>query len=282
MKTILVPTDFSKAADCAAEYAARFAKEVNAEIHLLKVYHVPVVASETPVIAINQEELQEENERQLKRLAAHLKRISGNKVTYKAVFGFAVDEVVEESQQVSLVVMGMQGASKINELLLGSITTATLTKIQTPVLIIPQGVNYNSPKKIVFACDYNAGTDAHIIDTLKSIIKDFKSKVFVLNIRNAGSAMDTTVDEAVAGIKIESHLSDVEHEYYFAEGEDLVKGINQFVEDKQADIIAIVPHRYSLIERLFHKSISRKMAFHTHVPVLALPDNHKTVDAYFI
>lgn len=280
MKTILVPTDFSKAAGNAAEYAAHFAKDVNAKILLLHAYHVPVAVSETPVIVISQEELQKDNESRLKKEATHLKKIAGVEVSYKAKMGFAVDEILEEEKNATLIVMGMQGASKLSEVLMGSITTSTLRKTKAPVLVIPENVKYKKPEKIVFACDYDPTTDVHTLDALKALMKTFASKVYVVNVKQKKESV--TVDEAVAGVNLENKLSDVQHVYYFPEKEDLVEGINEFVENKKADMVAIIPHRYSLLERLFHKSISKKMAFHTHVPMLALPDNHKSLDAYFL
>lgn len=280
MKTILVPTDFSKAAGNAAEYAAHFAKDVKAKILLLHVYHVPAPVSEAPVIIISQEELQEENETQLKKVAAHLKKIAGVEVSYKAKMGFVVDGIIEEEKNATLMVMGMQGAGKLSEVLIGSITTSTLRKTKTPVLVIPEKVNYRKPERIAFACDYDPGTDMRALDALKALMKTFASKVYVVNIKHKKEPV--TVDQAIAGVRLENKLNDVEHVYFFPEKEDLVEGINEFVKDKKIDMITVIPHRHSLLERLFHKSISKKMAFHTHVPMLALPDNHKSLDAYFL
>ena len=279
MKTILVPTDFSKAASNAAEYAANFAKAIKGKVVLFHVYHGPVPFSEVPIIMITPDELQKENEAHLKKEAAHLKKITGVEVSYKAKMGFAVDEILEEEKNVSLIVMGMKGASKLSEALIGSITTATLRKAKTPVLVIPEKVEYKNPEKIVFACDYDPRTDVHVLDALKDFMKTFNSKIYVLNVKQK---KESVVVEKAMGIKLEGKLCDVQHVYYFPEKEDLVDGINEFVKDHDADMVAIIPHRYNLMERLFHKSISKKMAFHTHVPLLALPDNHKSVSAYFL
>ena len=90
------------------------------------------------------------------------------------------------------------------------------------------------------------------------------------------------IDEAVEGMKLESNLGDVEHLYYYPENENLVDGINEFVADHNADMVAIIPHRYTLLESLFHKSVSKKLDFHTNIPLLVLPDNHKSVSAYLL
>ncbi len=279
MKTILVLTDFSEAASNAAEYAANLGKVIKAKIVLLHVFHVPVPLSEFPFIIKTPGEFQMENERLLKKEAAYLKKMTNVEVTYLAKMGFAVDEILEEEKNSSLIVMGMKGASAISEALMGSITTAILGKATVPVLVIPEGVKYRNPEKIVFACDYNPRTDLHTLDALKDFMKTFNSKIYVVNIKQKKESVSV---EKEMETNLEGKLCDVQHIYYFPEKEDLVEGINEFVKDKQADMVAIIPHRYNLVERLFHKSISKKMAFHTHVPLLALPDNHKTVAAYFL
>lgn len=281
MKTILVPTDFSEAANNAAEYAANLAKKINADVLLFHVYHMPVpVSTEAPMLVISPDDLQKKNEAQLKKEAAHLSKKTNVEVKYMAKMGLAVDEILEEEKNVNLVVMGMKGAGKLSEVLMGSITTATLRKATTPMLIIPEKAEYKNPEKIVFACDYDSRTDMHTLDTLTALMKTFDSKVYVVNVKN--NKEPVSVENTMTGLKMENTLSGVEHIYYFPENEDLVEGINEFVEDHHADMVAIIPHRYNLWERLFHKSISKKMAFHSRVPLLALPDNHKPVPAYFI
>ena len=81
---------------------------------------------------------------------------------------------------------------------------------------------------------------------------------------------------------MEQSLAHIEHGYYFHENENLVEEINEFAADQKADIIAIVPHQYSFVEKLFHKSISKNLAFYTHVPLFVIPDNHKSTAAFFI
>ena len=43
MKTILVPTDFSKSANNATDYAVKLAEEFNMNLLLLHIFHVPIV-----------------------------------------------------------------------------------------------------------------------------------------------------------------------------------------------------------------------------------------------
>jgi len=280
MKTILVPTDFSDAATNAAEYAVSLAKEINAKVTLLHVYHVPVPTTESPILVITNDEMQKDNEKELKKLASHLKGNTKVEITYKAVMGMAVEEISEEEKTANLIVMGMKGAGKLSEIVLGSIATATLRKAKIPTLIIPAHTKFRVPKRIVFACDYSAKTDYNTIEPLKELVQKFDSKLFVLNVKSNKETI--SADEAGAGLRLENKLNETNHIYHCSENENLIDGINEFVKDKKAEMIVTIPHRHNLLERLFHKSISKEIAFHTHVPLLTLPDNHQSMPAYFL
>ncbi|MFY9308217.1 MAG: universal stress protein [Bacteroidia bacterium] len=280
MKTILVPTDFSDAATNAAEYAAHLAKDMNANIILFHTYHFPTPVSEVPVMVISPDELQEENETLLKEYAARLEKKTGVRADYRAKIGLAADEIIQEGVAADLIVMGMRGAGKLSEALIGSIATSVLRKSQVPVLVIPERASYTRPEKIVFACDYDPRTNMHKLIVLKELLKTFKAKLYVLNVKKQKETV--SVEEAVAGVKLENELYDVEHVYYFPESDDLVSGINEFVNSHKADMVVTIPHVYTFFDRLFHKSISKKMAFNIHVPLLALPDTHKSASAYFL
>lgn len=264
MKTILVPTDFSDAADNAAEYAAQLAKRMNARLLLFHVYHLPVVSADVPLY-IDQHQLQKENGDLLRKEAARLKKIANVEIKCVTRLGMAVDEILEEERNANFIVMGMQGANRVEEAILGSVSTAVLRKAKVPVLIIPENVKYRITEKLVFACDYMPGTDTNHLN----LLKEFGSKVYIVNVNRSKASIPVN-----AGVEqgVETSLKGMECFYYFPEKEDLVETINDFAESKKADMIVVVPHHYTLMERLFHKSISKKLAFHTRLPLLALPD----------
>lgn len=279
MKTILVPTDFSETANNAAVYAAKFAKSVNAQILLFHVYHLPVTTiAEFPIMPIALDEIHTENEEYIKKEAAILSKQTGATVIYQAKMGLPADEI-REIKDMSLIIMGMKGSSKISETLLGSIAASTFRSSKIPVLLIPSKAKYKKPETIVFACDYHPTTDIHSLDALKSFSRAFDSKIYVLNIKRKKESV--TINDQM-GTKLESQINNVEHVYYFPEKEDLADGIHEFATEHDADIVAVIPHHYNLIEGMFHKSISKRLAFNTNVPLLALPDNHKSMAAYFL
>jgi nucleotide-binding universal stress UspA family protein len=274
MKTILVPTDYSDAAKNAADYAVNFAKEINARVLLFHAYSLPIVPSPDALILVpTAAEWNKDNEDLLKIEVARLRRKTNVEIGYKAVMGLAVDEIKEEEKKAEFIVMGITGAGALSETILGSITTATLKKISKPVIVIPEHVHYKNPERIVLASDLDPLKNAKILDKLNALVAQFKSVIYIVNVKEKKDEL--TVANAIAEVQLDTTLKDVEHFYYYPENENPVEGINEFVKAKKADMVAVVPHHHTFVERLFHRSFSKKMAFHTHVPLLVLPDNDK-------
>jgi K+-sensing histidine kinase KdpD len=61
--------------------------------------------------------------------------------------------------------------------------------------------------------------------------------------------------------------------YIDLEKGDVVASINQYVADKNVDLLVMAKHNRSFFDRLFHSSLSKKMAIHSHIPLLVLVKN---------
>ena len=272
MDIILVPTDFSDAADNAALYAARYAQSINARMILFHVYHVPVSAAPAfPVMPVTFDELQAENEAWLQKKAKELHRKTGADIRCRVKIGLAGDEILEV-QNVDLIIMGTKGAGRIDQVLPGSIATSVFRKSKIPVLLVPEKAEYKKIRTLMFACDYDPARGFSLPLALQGFAKPFEPAIFVVNVKHK---KESVVINAQVAMKPGGQMDNVEHLYYFSEQEDLADGISEFAVDHNADIIAVIPHQYGLLEGIFHKSISKQLAFHSHIPLLASPDDRR-------
>jgi nucleotide-binding universal stress UspA family protein len=46
--------------------------------------------------------------------------------------------------------------------------------------------------------------------------------------------------------------------------------INQLIDEKKVDLLVLAKHNRSWFDRLFHRSFSKRMSFHTKIPLLVL------------
>lgn len=276
MKTILVPTDFSKIAENAINYAAEISKVTHAKIILFHAYHVPVIATEAMYVMPAPDELEKNSIDGLKKIERRLLRQYGKTLKVECVckYGFAADEInnYASANKTDLIVMGMQGAGYLAEKLIGSMTTGLMQKSKCPVLAIDKTVRFRGIKKIVLACDYNETENSKILEPLKEFARLFKSHIYVLNVVNEPEFEPVPAAEKVVSgfMKLEYILSDVTHTFHYLEDEEIVAGINRFVKEGKMDMVVMIPRKHSALENIFKEPDTKKMAFHSHVPLLTL------------
>jgi len=97
-----------------------------------------------------------------------------------------------------------------------------------------------------------------------------KQKLLVLNINYHAAKADA--DMPFQSLMLDTLLQGYQPEYYFTEYKDFIEGINAFAEEHQVDLIITIPKRHGFFERLFHKSHTKQLAFHSHVPLIILHD----------
>jgi nucleotide-binding universal stress UspA family protein len=272
MKNILVPTDFSSSSNNAAIYAAALAKELNAKIILLHSFHVPIPPSDIPVTAISVEELQKNNERFLAREVSRIHRHYDVKVGVSTRAGFAVDEIydLEKEKKPDLIIMGMKGAGKVQEVLIGSTAISVIRTAKTPVLLIPETSAFVKPKKIILACDYKAGMNLDNLSFLKMVAGKLNSEIFLVNVVLDKESIPAA-EKGVEGMGIAQYMGNIKCSSHFPLNKDFISGIDDFLNKQEVEMITIIPQKHNLLERLFSESHTKRMAFHSEIPLLTLP-----------
>lgn len=274
MKTILVPTDFSDGANNACNYAIELARKTKAKLILFHVFQIPVPVNEVPVVIVSVDDLRKESLERLKQYESEIKCNNAKDIEIESIVsaGFAIDETITitKDYKIDLVVMGIVGGSQLNEIL-GSTTTGVVRKTDIPVLIVPDKAKFRKVDKIAFAFDYSQISDKAVLSMLLEFAKLFYSKVLVVNVIKKEEI--STMEKAVSGIQLESYLKDVNHTLHFPIHSDVIEGINEFINDTDSGMIAMIPHKHNIFHRIFNKSNTKKMAFHTNTPLLILPQS---------
>lgn len=279
MIKILLPTDFSKASLNAIEYALNFASGSNAKFIFFHSF-VPFnsALSGTP----------EHNRKEISRVEQDLK-IRIEKLMFKMNEKFpdvaietCIDKGAETQQIISfskknkidLIIMGTTGASGLKELIIGSVTVAIIAKSECPVLAVPAKYKYKTIKKILMPTNYAL----HDLIALKFLFQFLVTKnaaIHFLHIHPKGkpSLKDIELMEAFKKT-INSLFKKKNKEFSLHQGNDAEQCISTLVKKEKIDITVMTTiKRKSLINRIFHSSLTKKMACHTLIPLLAIPIN---------
>ncbi len=274
IKRILVPIDFSECSTNALKYAANLAKKMKAEeLQIMHAYTSPVAYSEVGAY-YNVEALDFQTQRELKDRFEEVK--SEVSELEEVVHEFTIQNtfVVEalqklcSSKRIDLVVMGTKGASGLEEVFFGSTTYATIKNCKFPVLVIPSGADYKQIHNVALASDYKE-IDIHVLEPLKHLNKAFMTNIHIVHISKDEELTNKEIHEAK---KYEQFLHNIPHQFHYIVNDDVEKGLTEYVQTHNIDMVTVVPRKHSFYEMIFGLGKSKPIIFHTELPLLVLPE----------
>lgn len=270
MKRILVPTDFSENARNALYYALALYGNDPHQFILLNTFYIPY--AEIDVILTMEEVTSENSRKQFKDLLNQIKadfpRHSFNIETEFTIGDLPLAAArISKRQNIDIIVMGTQGASGFPDVLLGSRTSAVIKHVECPVIAVPENSRYRELKKIVLAInhDENERINEVVLAPLLSIARKFNSELLLLHIADQEGNTDKMNTEHLSPM-----FRGLKHAFYTIHDKDVAHSIEDFVSYQEAQMLAMVTYRMGLFERIFHKSITRKMSLHTEIPLLVI------------
>lgn len=270
MKKILVSTDFSEVATNAVYYAADMALAINADIMLLHIVQTPIGYSDLP-IALNLEDMMRTAENDMQNLKAETTQRTKGKInieTEVAMGGFYGElENICERIKPYVVVMGTQGKTATEHVLFGSHATNAVKHLMWPVITVPPGVAFSDLKKIGLASDLTNVVEATPIEEISMLVKDFNAELHILN---TGKKAVFDADIVFETGLIQEMTMSLNPQFHFIDNSNIDEGIMDFAEKNQIDLLIVLPGRHNLLSSIFHRSHTKQLVLHSHIPVMSL------------
>lgn len=269
MKTILCPTDFSENSRHGLQYAAAFAKLLNAQLLLLHVVPIPYLDRDTFIAEPVMDDLEDARQ----KLAEVCRELSAQVPCESlAQSGSAADMIVSvaKNRHADWIVIATKGAGSVPEALVGSVAAEVAQEASCPLLIVPQGAEYKALAKIVLAADFQK-TSPQLLTPLVEIAGLTEAEVLALHIEAATDELDET--KAIEAIRLENWLGDVRASVHVIVHADVQEGIDAFVRQQNADMVAVIARRHGFFKSLFHRSVTRMVALYTTVPMLVVRED---------
>jgi nucleotide-binding universal stress UspA family protein len=282
MKTILIPTDFSKNADNACKYAIEIAKETKAKIILMHAYETPVIYTEIPLtMSMDYQVLSKLASDKLKKYGNKIKESArGVKIELILQQGLASARIKEIAleKKADLIVIGTTGKGALEKILMGSNTLRILRNAPCLVLAIPPKAKYDGFKKIVYATDLLSDNLNHT-KTLIPFAKIFNSEILFLNINT--HLLQDNGEDGIKKItsKIKSNFTYPKTTGYICNDGNVADGINFFLKKHEADCLVMYTHHRTIWQSIFNRSITKEVALHTSVPLLIIHKNDYTFES---
>lgn len=272
MNTILVPVDFSPTAKNSAFYAAGIAREIGAKnLILYNAYSMPL-ATEMSWAVLQTEELQKASEEGLATYQTELQEACGSDITVSTIsdFGFLAERIdtVAHEAGAELIVMGITGGGKFEQVLMGSNTTHVVNHTSLPVLIVPSDAKWKDVEVVGWACDYKDVQKTTPAMVIGDIIKALKAKLVVMHNNPDPKAFDPELFHN--NVMVAEMFKRVKPEFDMVSYDNFLDATQDFVERHKVDILLVIPKKASWFESLFKRSHTKLLAFHSHIPLLCL------------
>lgn len=268
MKSMLILTDFSDAAFRAAEYAVNFAGQLGIDkVILYNAYRTIAQGSDFWVPAPKVDnEIYIETMEALGTVHDQLEAMMSNSNIQLELL--AEDVYLPEringlckERNIDLIAMGVSGKSSLETLFMGSNTSNVLKVSTYPVLIIPQETIVGKPvNSVAFATDQEVFSKK-TLGRLELLLEKLKPTVYVVDMANDRRSNDWIPDV----------LKPYNPEFYYVNEGDVVKGALEFASQQKISMIITVPQQHSLLSSIFHKSLSKELAYNAKLPLISIP-----------
>jgi nucleotide-binding universal stress UspA family protein len=270
MKKILVPTDFSEQAEYALKVAAQIAKKNNYELFILNLLDLPTHMNDAVSSGVNIPEvmlfLKKTNDK-LEELKTE-SYLEGLQITTCARIEKAFEGIVTYSkeQQIDLIVMGSHGSSGFREMLIGSNTEKIVRASDIPVLVIKNEVQDFEVNQFIFASDFSNEIKKPF-QQLVDLANAFDAELKLVMINTPNSFKSTTVAEKIM-TDFTKDFNISKHSLHIYNDTNVEKGILNFANKMNADLIGMCTHGRTGLAHFFNGSISEDLVNHAVRPVI--------------
>jgi nucleotide-binding universal stress UspA family protein len=193
--------------------------------------------------------------------------------TFEKELGLVAENIsdVINRHSVKLLVLSTTGARGMNRLW-GTKTDEIVKLINIPVIIIPGESSIAGLKKIALVCDYSKDVSLENIKLMNEIADYFNCRIDVLNIDT--EEREKNKDEVEVAMKVHEMLNNVPHKFKVSFDHTVEDGILKYARTHEVGLITLLPKSYTLIEELFHESVTKKLTYRSDIPLLFqfLPD----------
>ncbi len=273
MKKFLVPTDFSETSKNAARYAVQATSHIPGAVVIL--YHVfDKISGGSDGSPLNNTD----NDKQivlnaaLENLKDELNGLSPVTLEYAAEEGGSLVEKMKRyvrHNAIDMIIMGITGATPLEQIFMGSNSLNMVREAVCPVMIVPPNARYKQINNVLFASDFKNVESTTPKAQLKAVLDVFKPDLHIVNVDDE-HYVELTEEFKIERNKLENMFLAYNPQFYFIRFYDFLDAISSFTADKNIDIILTVPRKHSFLANLFKTSHTKKLAYHSHVPIVAV------------
>lgn len=257
MRKILVPTDFSETSINALVYGLNLYKNTNTHFKIIHIYQPTFepIQHEITDASLGMENVKKENMRILYDSIMGLAKTNNVEVSTSIDIGFTIDRLVELSVNYDLLIMGFTGANNFLTKVFGGISYGVVSKSKCPVLLIPNKVEFDDLKNIVFTANFESIQDETLRQIL-SFVKRKNAKLHFVHVENDNKKFEIELED------------DIIYTFNTIKPKSSNKQLKLITEELNADMVIKVAKQRKFWDKIVHKSSTKELVFSTKTPLL--------------
>lgn len=268
MKQILCPIDFSETSLNALEYAVSIAEKHRADLSLVYVFTEDYYNEQLTEGVKDYQEYEEGFKSRLQVIADEIKskKFSCSAYVLSGKFLASIENFIP-LKLIDFVVVGTKGVGDVFDKIVGSNTIKLIDNLNIPILAVPKKATFEGLHKIVFATTYR-DEDKIALRKLSEFSSPFKSTITVLHL----SKRDNLIEEVLLSNFKEDLRSIIDCKNISFKtktySESLVLSIDKYMSEEQSNVLTILMEKRNLVDRLFHKSVTKELSYMMDYPIL--------------
>ncbi|PWH85362.1 universal stress protein [Brumimicrobium oceani] len=277
MKNIILPTDFSHNSWNAIAYAVQLFKNEECNFFLLNTYKLTVYGAEFTVqnpaefglletIKTASKDGLEKMSRRIQDYFKNPKHTITQVSSFNSISG-ATDELQRE-HKIDFIVMGTKGATGAMKVLFGSNTVDVLNDAKCPTLAIPNDLEFETPKNILFPSDYKIEFKENHLKPILDIATQYQSKVNSLHVY---FERKLSVKQIENRNLLEAYFEGTDFELHTKEDKKIPEVVKSFQKEHNINLLVMINNKHSFFENLFFKNKINEIGFDLEIPFLVIP-----------
>ena len=275
MKEIIVPTDLSDKRQKSVQFGAFMAAALGQNLKIVYAFEEKkeIIPANTFFTYETHLSANHDVYNRYSNLREELNKKDGLSAEYLALNGSLEDilnKVIKEHPE-AVIVLAKECVENLG----------SLVGRKNPLLIVPSDFEINSltSPQFIFATDLERINDWDVLSWFKEVAQRLNATVNIFYVRKED--VETPDEVAFQNERlelIENYFNGLNVTTQVVHRDNVVEATEEFSRQRNATLLTMVSHNRGFIENLFHKSVTKEMALHTHVPFLAIPDGEEELN----
>mgnify|MGYP001820087520 CR=1 FL=1 len=279
-RKILLPTDFSKNAWHAINYALELYKDDHCDFYIINAFTAIGYLTDSLMVPEPGEDNYEKSKLESQNgLAKVLDMISfkdhkNSKHKFFPISTFnnpieAIKNTVED-KDIEIIVMGTKGETSSRKVIYGSNAVNVMEKVRNcPVIVVPGTAKHELPKEIVFPTSYKTHFKRRELNYLIEIAKKCNSSIRVLHVSEENKLNKEQLNQKAM---LDEYFEGIDYSFHKLSHMAIPAAINCFVESRGSDMVAFINKKHRFFGSILSQPLVKDIGYHSKVPTLVMHD----------